>query len=233
MKLNGFVGKGSGKLGSSVFAISGGEQIVREYNPVVSNPQTDAQVEQRAKLKLMSQLAAALALALAFSKKGLVSARNQFISKNIGFTEWDDNEASVDMTLLQLTPSSTAMTPIVATRGDNDSVNVVLDASGAKDFDKVVYIAVMRDGKNKAVVIDSVVADPGAGNTFAATLAGGDEQLFIYAYGVRFTSASALAKFNEYFLNVGGDDALLVINKATSTSGANLTATTCTVLAGL
>ena len=54
MKLNGIVGKGTGKLGASVFAISGGEQIVRQYNPVVSNPNTDAQVAQRAKLKLMS-----------------------------------------------------------------------------------------------------------------------------------------------------------------------------------
>lgn len=233
MKLFGLTGKGSGKMGSSVFAISGGEQIVRQYNPVVANPSTEAQIEQRAKLKLMSQLAAAFASVLAFIKKGLVSARNQFVSKNIGFVEWEDDEAKIDMSLLQLTPSSTAMTPIIATRGDNDDVNVLLDSRGAKDFDKVVYITVMHDGENKAVVIDTVVADPGAGNTFAATLAGGDEQLYIYAYGVRFTSASALTKFNEYFLNESGNDAILPINKAITTNGANLTATTCTILAAL
>ena len=76
MKLYGLFGKGSGKLGSSVFAISSGEQIVREYNPVVENPNTPAQVEQRAKFKLLSQLASDLASALAFKKEGLVSTRN-------------------------------------------------------------------------------------------------------------------------------------------------------------
>ena len=81
MKLNGFVGKGTGKLGSSVFAVSGGEQIVRQYNPNVSNPNTDAQVAQRAKFKLMSQLAAVLAPGLAFKKDSLVSPRNKFIKK--------------------------------------------------------------------------------------------------------------------------------------------------------
>ena len=104
MKLNGIVGKGSGKLGASVFAISGGEQIVRQYNPQVSNPSTSAQVAQRAKLKLMSQLAAALASGLGFKKNGLISARNQFVSKNIGLCTFSNDAASVVLAALQLTP---------------------------------------------------------------------------------------------------------------------------------
>ena len=106
MKLKGIFGKGSGKLGSSVFAISGGEQIVREYNPRVANPNTDAQVAQRAKMKLMSQLAAALASGLAFKKSGLKSARNLFVSKNIGLCSVSNGKATCEMTALQLTPGT-------------------------------------------------------------------------------------------------------------------------------
>ena len=116
MKLNGFVGKGTGKLGASVFAISGGEQIVRQYNPKVANPNTDAQVEQRAKLKLMSQLAADMATSIAFRKKGLVSARNQFVSVNIGkctfVNEGENKGARIDVNQIDLTGASAAFPEI-------------------------------------------------------------------------------------------------------------------------
>ncbi len=49
-------GKISGKLGAVVFSTSGGATISREYNPHVANPNTDAQINQRARMKLMSQL---------------------------------------------------------------------------------------------------------------------------------------------------------------------------------
>ena len=53
-------GKVSGKIGAVVFSTSGGQTISREYNPHVSNPNTQAQIDQRARMKLMSQLSAAL-----------------------------------------------------------------------------------------------------------------------------------------------------------------------------
>ena len=106
MKLYGLFGKGSGKRGSSVFAISSGEQIVREYNPVVENPNTPAQAEQRAKFKLLSQLATDLANALAFKKEGLVSARNKFIAYNMKAVAYDEPTASVDLQALSVTGGS-------------------------------------------------------------------------------------------------------------------------------
>lgn len=50
------LGKFSGKVGGVVFAISNGEQIVRAYQPVVSNPKSTAQLLQRAKGNLVGQL---------------------------------------------------------------------------------------------------------------------------------------------------------------------------------
>lgn len=89
MKLQGFVGKGSGKLGASVWTIRNGVQVVREYTNKVSNPNTRPQVEQRAKFKLLSQLAAVV------DKEGMffdglgagVSMRNEFVKRNMGAVE--------------------------------------------------------------------------------------------------------------------------------------------------
>ena len=103
MKLAGIVGTGSGKLGSSVFATVSGQQIVRQYQPVVSNPATEAQTAQRAKLKLMSQIGAAMAPVIVMRKDGLVSARNKFIKRNIANASVLQGTASVDVPELQIT----------------------------------------------------------------------------------------------------------------------------------
>lgn len=64
-------GKVSGKLGAVIFSSSGGETITREYNPKVSNPSTHAQVNQRARMKLMMQLSAVFAPVITFRRVGL------------------------------------------------------------------------------------------------------------------------------------------------------------------
>lgn len=50
------LGKFSGKLGGNVFAVRNGQQIVREYNPIVSNPKSPAQLLQRAKGNLVGRI---------------------------------------------------------------------------------------------------------------------------------------------------------------------------------
>lgn len=56
MKTQSFFPKGKGKLGGVVFAVRNGMQVVREYQPVVANPRTSAQILQRAKVNLVGQL---------------------------------------------------------------------------------------------------------------------------------------------------------------------------------
>ena len=83
MKLNGMAGKGSGKLGSMVYATVRGAQIVRQYNPVVFNPNTEKQVVQRTRFALLTKLAAMMSDALVFQgRKAMVSNRNAFIKAN-------------------------------------------------------------------------------------------------------------------------------------------------------
>ena len=55
---HGPLSRAKGKLGGVVYQQYEGMQISREYQPVVKNPQTDKQTENRAKFKLSSQVVA-------------------------------------------------------------------------------------------------------------------------------------------------------------------------------
>lgn len=199
MKLNGFVGKGSGKLGSSVFAISGGEQIVREYNPRVANPNTDAQVEQRAKLKLMSQLAAALAQGLGFKKMGLVSVRNQFVAKNIGLCTYSANMAQVELADLQLTTGSKPMTSITKVITQGGTFTLKLSEPAPNGIEKVVYVVCKQTLDNKISLLNVLVTDIGVnGLAETPTSAPEDDEILVYAYGWIKTNSSNSFNYGNY-----------------------------------
>lgn len=61
---HGPLSRAKGKLGGVVYQQYEGMQISREYQPVVKNPQTTKQTENRAKFKLASQLVAQFAVVL-------------------------------------------------------------------------------------------------------------------------------------------------------------------------
>lgn len=225
MKLNGIVGKGSGKLGASVFAISGGEQIVRQYNPQVSNPSTDAQVAQRAKLKLMSQLAASLAPGFAFKKKGLLSARNQFVSKNIGLATFADGTASVVLTKLQLSPGSEPFEAPLVVRGVNDTATARLQHDWSTRVDGVVYVSCLKDERSKLYVLGVVTAQPGNNGEFSATIPISDDNCVVFAYGVKFTSAEDKAKYLDYVAEQGETSAELETTLSALYANGSYTAT--------
>lgn len=49
-KVFGMNGVATGRRGNDVFAVTNGTQIVRQYQPIVANPRTDAQLRQRARM---------------------------------------------------------------------------------------------------------------------------------------------------------------------------------------
>ena len=97
----------SGKMGSVVFRVRQGEQIVTQYNPIVKNPNTPAQSTQRGSFKLMSQVAAAMASAIINrpARQGQ-SPRNRFVQQNFPLVEGDATNAKIAMQNLQITSSS-------------------------------------------------------------------------------------------------------------------------------
>lgn len=210
MKLNGFVGKGSGKLGSSVFAISGGEQIVRQYNPQVSNPQTDAQVAQRAKFKLLSQLAAVLAPGMAFKKDKLTSARNQFIAANIGFATFSEGSAEMDLLKLTLTGKNGYFPAFDGNVDQNHNLGLELTENASAYVDAVVYVVTEpTEGDQLLLKAVKLVTTAGANGTFNTSVPNMAERGTVWAYGVKFNSASQKVKFENYVLTGGLDGARL------------------------
>lgn len=86
MKDNVFFYTGSGKAGNLVGQVRGGLQIFRAYQRNVRNPQTAAQVLQRARIAVYSKLSKALVAAVNIGYKGvsntLRSPRNMFVKDN-------------------------------------------------------------------------------------------------------------------------------------------------------
>lgn len=113
-KMQGITGKLSGKMGSAVFRVREGQQVVTQYNPIVKNPNTQGQQNQRASFKLLSQLSAVLSDAIGTmgtsngASKGAMTARNGFFKKNFPLVVVDSSDgafAKIPMEQVQLTDS--------------------------------------------------------------------------------------------------------------------------------
>lgn len=205
-KVNSVIGKMTGKLGGIVMAISNGEQIAREYNPRVSNPQTGLQVRQRAKLKLMTQLAAVMSPVLYFKRDGLVSPRNKFISTNMKYAYYSYGVASVILENIQLADGNAGLPQITASRSSETGITVSLATAAASNVEGVVYALFKKndDGNlslygTKVVSIESSDETRTAETTFTYTTG----SILILAFGIVNSSDRANAVYND--LSVSDD----------------------------
>lgn len=219
-------GKISGKLGAVVFATSGGETISREYNPNVSNPSTQAQVNQRARLKLMSQLSASLAPVIAIPKDGLVSSRNQFVKKNFSQSYASEGTAQVTYENLQLTNGNAGLPQIVATRSVGSGVTIQLAESADAAVTRVVYIMYTKNSEQVMQLVASVVVEA-AGNsgTFPATLPYTQGDLVFYAYGMKDLNDRAKAAYGNIVVANAVDVARLMATRSVNASDMQFTQT--------
>lgn len=219
-------GKTSGKVGGLVYATSGGETIIREYNPNVANPSTTAQVDQRARMKLMSQLAASVAPALAMQKSGLVSARNKFTKINFVNSYALNGVAQVTYENLQFTEGNLALPQINAEitqiGNDRNLVTYFSEEPGAS-VTRVVWFVFTKsqEGKlsYKSSYITSTRKSTQGQNTYyfmalLPKMPAGD--LVIYAYGMIDTSERASAQYGNLNVEDGSDIAKLVATRAIS-----------------
>lgn len=216
MKLNGILGTGSGKLGTSVFTTVKGTQIVRQHQPVVTNPSTKLQVAQRSRFKLVSQIAASMADVIAIPRIGLTSSRNLFIKKNMPAILGDAEGAKVSYEKLQLTSGTAAIPDIVATRSSgNLTLKLASNASGI--VNRVVYCIFTKNSGGQLMLNNSaIVSDAGEDGSFKLQITDIAGDLAIYAYGMKDTSASASATFGNYKVTNASDIATLVSNRSIS-----------------
>lgn len=227
-------GKTTGKVGGLVYATSGGEQIVREYNPSVANPSTQLQVNQRARLKLMSQLSAALAPVVAMRKDGLVSARNKFVKKNFENSYALNGVAQISYENVQLTEGSTGLPQVVAEAfsGGWGGPVVYLASAPSSNISRVVYCIFEKTQENRLSLVTSFIVTertnenlPGSyfpeALDFLEITGEGDQSTFakeyvIYAYGMSDTSERANARYGNLNVQSASDIATLVANRTIS-----------------
>ena len=193
--LNGYL---RGKLGNTVFAIRNGEQLSRQYNPNPMNPKSATQTENRAKLKLLSQLGAALQPVIAIPRVGMVSPRNGFTQANYPYTAFAGENASIDLADIQLTKSSVALSGFSADRTGGAGIAVEMNESVAASNDAIVYVVLRRTDASKVAVASSMlVREAGIDGTFPATLPYQDGDIAVCAYGIRYNTVAARSAFGN------------------------------------
>lgn len=225
-KVTSLYGKTTGKIGSIVFSTSGGETIAREYNPHVANPNTQAQIDQRSRMKLMSQLSAVLAPVIVMTKEGLVSRRNKFVKKNFGNSYALNGTAQISYENIQLTEGSIGLPQVIgsielnAETGVNE-LTVYLATEPALNVARVVYNIFEKTDEAKMQFLYSAISESRsvdnkyfpvveAASTFE------NKELVIYAYGMIDTSEKATANFGNMNVSNGSDLAVLVASRSIS-----------------
>ena len=210
-KIYGLNGVLSGRQGSSVFAVRNGENIVRKYQPIVTNPSTQAQVNVRSRFKLLSQVSEVMSPIIGYRKSGMVSARNMFTKGNFGNTSYNTTtgKASFNFESIDLTGSVLAMSPINVTRGAG-IVSAALSV-GDPTLTSVLYGVLVVNADGSLRLFDSrIVSEAGADGTFNS----GNFQLtsslsgYMFAYGIRVNTDSAKAVYG----NIAAEDTNVVLN---------------------
>lgn len=232
MKLQGFL-KGVGKIENIVVSQVGGYSIARAYQPNVSNPSTLPQVNQRARLKLASQLAAALAPVIAMAKQGLVSGRNQFIAKNMPWISADSGVAQVSYENLQLTNGTIGLPSVNVSRA-SDKITVKLSATAETSVSQVVYIVYHKNSENTLQLVGSKIQNvAGEDGLFQAQFDDPSGDVVVFAYGMKALSGAASAKYGSYQVQNATDIASLVGTRKLSAADFQFTKTRgATIFAG-
>ena len=230
MKLNGLLGTGRGKLGTSVFTTVKGVQIVRQYQPTVTNPATNLQVSQRSRFKLASQIAASMADVIAIPRNGLTSSRNLFVKKNMPAVLGGVEGAKVSYEKLQLTNGTTALPAIVATRSGG-YLTLKLASKANTIVNRVIYCIFTKNPDGQLMLnTSSVVSDAGLDDNFQLKIIDIPGDLALYAYGIKDSNAAASATFGNYKVTSASDIAALVSNRSISAKDFIFTKTNGTTL---
>lgn len=189
----------TGKVADVVMVVRNGAQIARKYQPVVSNPSTQAQVSARARLKLMSQLAAVVGRGLGFRRSGLISARNLFIRANYPLSTFSLGQASVEMTSLDLSGGVVSLPNVNTPPRASNTLEFALQSSPST-IDGVIYVIVETGADNHFSFVESLeVTTPGTDGHYGGSTNSVPSSLggYIYAYSYRFLSSAARARYED------------------------------------
>lgn len=235
MKVQSLDGKQVGKLGGRVYYVNHGVNISREYNGEVSNPNTAAQVSQRSRFKLASQVSAAVEPVIVIPRKGLLSPRNLFVKKNMGFFYADGEGAAVTYENLQITPGSIGLGPLKLTQLPTGLLSFRLQYAPSAAVSRVIYCFFVKNDYQQLVYVTSKVIEPNAatptfGNVMDMSIFPSGADIICLAYGMCDSNAKATATYESYNVQSGADIAKLVANRKLELGSFSFTQTRGTTL---
>lgn len=213
-RLQGISGGLSGKTGSYTFRQSRGQTIVSQYQPIVKNPNTQGQQSQRAKFKLMSQLAAIMAPG--FGTMGVTkrpgkqapTQRNAFVQLNMPLVEvTSDNQdvvAKIPMEQLKLTTSFRNLPTLDVAQGDAGTIDVTLTAAPSQDVTTIRVVVVGYTG-NVATIVDMRDVPTATISTGSVEIVTGAGKFTVLAYGL-IPSESAKASIDLDNIHTPADE---------------------------
>lgn len=244
-KVFGLGGVVSGKAGAYVFRVRGGKTIMSQYNPIVSNPDTKGQSDQRAKFKLLTQLSAVLRGAYGFGtisvakRKTKMTQANAFFRKNypnVQITETDGSKATINLTSLQLTDGTLPLSAnVISTPTGGDTISVRL--TGIFDYVTQVRCVVIRrmtrrlpDDTEEAYYVQTFNEVQNVANnevTFETNVprASLDSVVYMYGYVSSTTNRNNLGEIDSSLDSNDNWLADLQVNEQTSLETAKTTAT--------
>ena len=183
----GYLGPQIGKLGPAVGFLWKGRNIYRSHNPFVRNPKTPAQVEARAKFKLLAQTARLLspAINLGYAYKADAernTTRALFTRENYHLLSYDQGQPDIDMTLLSLadgpltpvafgTPSLSDLTLTVPIANSYSGIGCALDSDR-------VHLLVANRSKDMAILVSAARTDTQLQASLPDTFTGTQVELY-------------------------------------------------------
>ena len=183
----GYLGPQIGKLGPAVGFLWKGRNIYRSHNPFVRNPKTPAQVEARAKFKLLAQTARLLspAINLGYAYKADAernTTRALFTRENYHLLSYDQGQPDIDMTLLSLadgpltpvafgTPSLSDLTLTVPIANSYSGIGCALDSDR-------VHLLVANRSKDMAILVSAARTDTQLQAALPDTFSGTQVELY-------------------------------------------------------
>lgn len=225
-KMTSLMGKVNGKVGAVVYSTTSGQIIAREYNPNVKNPNTISQVNQRARLKLMSQMAAILAPVIVIPREGLKSSRNLFIKKNMDYCYASGGVAQITYENVQLTAGNAVLPTLNITRSEADGIKVALQSDASASVARVVYCLYQKTSASTLQYVGSAIAtQAGDEGLFPASFQNLAGDIVIFAYGMIDLNGAATVQYGNLNVKSAKDIAELAMTRKLATGSFQFTET--------
>ena len=152
----------AGKKAGIVTYRVGDTLLAREYNPHPANPKTERQVQQRAKIKLLSQIAAVFRPIIAIFPSSGKSSRAIFARLNYPKITASGTTAMIDFTSVSLTDSSRPITQVakdIAFLPSGVQMLVGLPQEPTEDIKRVFYYLFGKQDNGKLVFLDYYLSE--------------------------------------------------------------------------